>query len=163
MADFKTNAVDSFVVEKIGSGAGECKIYLRGSTNDSYYRGYFDINSRVYGVDSNTWSGVMRYRDKGPEICYINRSSLTNYIDDAYSESVIDSREHQDAQLIIDSMSEELFYVNYIFDNQHRSYIGSNDPIFSKLRNLCKSRSTLVNFTKDNNRNILISLEVGQI
>lgn len=160
--DFGTNAVDSFVVEKIGEGSGECKIYLKGS-RDKYYKDYFEIDAKKYGRQDYPYNGTTVYRDKGNRICKIDKNKTSDYLSDLLDQGIIDQSDYELGRNILESISGSLFDTNYLYDSQNRCYIRSKAADFFKLRDLCIGRTCIIYFNKDADGNIEIYLKVGQI
>lgn len=158
---FKTNAVDSFSVNKIGHGNGECKIYLRGG-RDQYYRDYFKIDSTKYGYDSYTVNGQTEYREKGNEICYIDKIKTSFYLEKLLYDNKIDIASYNNGISILCNITDDLFHTNYLYDSQSRCYIRARHNNYFQLRNLCISKGSIICFEEKNGK-IAIHLEVGQL
>lgn len=162
----KTNAVDSFVINNIGDGNGEAKLYLRKNKSDTEYRYFFDINIEKYGQTPTSLNGEERYRDNGkPKNCYFLKSDIENYVQDQLDDDYLTSKEKRKLSAfdfdLIDKKN--IFSINYVHDNQGRSYIGSPDSIFNILRYLSTNNKTIICIEEDDNENIKFSLEEGNL
>lgn len=164
---FQTNAVDSFVIDNFGVGNGEAKLYLRRGTSDCDYRSFFDINSSVYGTTITTLNGISRTRDNGPHNnCFFTRENIQSYIAEQLNNPVLTEFEKEKLRNFnLDNLDDKNYFgVNYIFDNQNRSYIGGLDLNFEILRYLSVSQQTIINIQKNqSNGEIEFSLAVGQL
>ncbi|MGL4863774.1 MAG: hypothetical protein ACRC4T_11720 [Cetobacterium sp.] len=163
----RTNAVDSFVIDNIGVGNGEAKLYLRRNLSDTYYRNYFKIDSLRYGTTTTRSGNKIRYRDNGPSNnCYYTKKSIQNYIKEQQSnQNLTESQKAKLRNFNLNSLEEKNYFgVNYVFDSQERSYIGSLNDNFDILRYLSISTETIVNMEKnEENNEIEFSLSAGQL
>lgn len=144
----KTNAVDSFVKRNFGSGHGEGKLYLRGLYSDKFYRNFFDINAKNYGVTQVVYNGQMRDRENGPiNNCYFLGSDIIDYLEKMMANPTLPITEKerlQECRQYFDNQYCYNFQVNYLFDSQSRAYIGSESNNFDLLRLVSVSQQTIV-------------------
>ena len=143
-----TNAVDSFVIMNFGVGHGEGKLYLRGNYTDLDYRNFFSINAQTHGVTEVSYNGEIRYRENGPvNGCYFLGSDIINYLDLMINNEEISIQERerlQNCYQYFNSQNCYTFQINYLFDSQNRSYIGSADFNFALLRLVSVSQKNVV-------------------
>lgn len=163
----KTNAVDSFVIRNYGTGHGEGKLYLRGNHTAHDYRKFFNINAHIYGFTEVFYNGETYYRENGPiNGCYFLGSDIINYLNSMISNNNnISVEERKRLRKYFSKFKSEdcyKFQVNYLFDSQNRSYIGSADSNFDLLRLVSVSQNTII-CMKNTTTGIKFWLEYGQL
>lgn len=161
----QTNAVDSFVIRNFGIGHGEGKLYLRGNYTDQFYRNFFEIDAQNYGFTPVQYNGKIRNRENGPiDGCYFLGSDIINYLNKMIA-NITDPMEKnrlQSCYQYFNSLATYNFQINYLFDSQNRSYIGSENHHFNLLRLVSVSQQTIVCIEKTQT-GIKFWLEYGQL
>lgn len=161
-----TNAVDSFVIKNFGVGHGEGKLYLRGNYTDQYYRNFFNIDAQTYRFTEVSYNGVTRYRENGPvDGCYFLGSDIINYLNLMINNVDISIQERERLQSCYQYFNPQNYYtfqVNYLFDSQNRSYIGSADSNFDLLRLVSVSQKNVV-CMENTQMGVRFWLEPGQL
>lgn len=154
IAETTVNIVDSFVApaNKKGSGSGEARLYVSSQSQYSFEPlMQFDNNFPII-KGNRTYAGC-------PLTCYVSKENIQNYMSNIQHEYLYPSQQYrQNISLLypqrLSKVNEMHDFVPFHVYNQngsediHRFYIGSANPVWDFIRELCLPNITYIKIYK---------------